>query len=1457
MPVNVKERKDTLLDREYSKEIDNDEEMEICSDTENEVFNKKGFHRLVDNELNDLNNENEDNNNKNGKRRDSKLLEIEKVVFKDRKNAVKQSENSVSKRNKKKNQVADITIKDMFKQMRNKEKHDKNNRVIHSDVDNEETEFQNKKQKITNNENEIVSKKIIENKQPPIKCKDCRQLLDDPDLKMFSGDPENAVEEFIMLTDPKLSIFTGNEAESNLDDISERPQHKVTHFSVYDRNTHLCAFDGGLIEKNVELYFSGFVKPIYEEDPSPEGGVPARAMGPINEWWLAGFDGGERPLIGFSTAYAEYVLMAPSEAYVPFMNAMKEKIHLSKTIIEFLANNQDATYEDLLNKIQTTVPPQGLTSFTEDSLLRHSQFIVDQVQSYDSCADADEALLIITPCMRALIKLAGVTLGKRRAIRRSEVSHIKVKKFGHSLATTTPLVRSIFENFFQQQLDKDTKSRSIPRRKRCGVCEACQLPDCGKCNACQDMIKFGGSGKGKQACLLRKCPNMAVQDAEAEDAESDEIEDEMARKAELTSLTPKKKQYKKQKTALAWIGKPIKIKQTKKFYSSVKINDEIVNCGDCVLVAPVDPTIPLYIARIVYMWENGNGDMMFHAHWFCRGSDTVLGETSDPLEVFVICECDDSHLSSVVSKCKVIYQTPDKNWFLNGGNEEINTDLCNSEDEKTFFYQKWYDSQTSRFIDPPELEMYKNDDVIQLCISCNKLQEWHEINIQQVGELIEKTDEKAYYQSAKWNNQEYFIGDCVYLSPEAFSFSKMTITSPKKQQNKKDSIDEDLYPEFYRKSEYIKGSNLDAPEPFRIGRIISIYKLCKGKLADKFDIKFKVNKFYRPENTHRQRKANYHLDLNLLYYSEEEVVVDFSLIQGKCYVVYSGNLQESVEEYTSKGPNRFYFNEAYDKNARTFDDPPAKAQAIGNKGKGKGKGKGKSQNKTDNSADIKMEYFPTVSSKLRTLDVFAGCGGLSEGFHKAEISDTLWAIEKEEAAAQAFRLNFPNCTVFTEDCNVLLRLVMDGNKANDKGQILPQKGDVELLCGGPPCQGFSGMNRFNSRQYSLFKNSLIVSYLSYCDYYRPRFFLLENVRNFVSFKRSMVLKLTLRCLIRMGYQCTFGVLQAGNYGVPQTRRRAIILAAAPGEKLPLFPEPTHVFAPRACQLSVVVDDKKFITNVKWTSSAPYRTITVRDSMSDLPEIRNGAKTEEIPYNGESISHFQRMLRGKYYQPVLRDHICKEMSPLVEARMRYIPLSPGSDWRDLPNIPVRLSDGSFTKKLQYTHKDIKNGNSSTGALRGVCSCAEGKPCDPFDRQDNTLIPWCLPHTGNRHNHWAGLYGRLEWEGFFSTTVTNPEPMGKQGRVLHPEQHRVVSVRECARSQGFPDSYRFFGIITDRHRQIGNAVPPPLATAIGYEILKCVAEKENNVQSPNKNNGDISDAKMREKIGSSPKASTSNV
>ncbi|XP_055925172.1 DNA (cytosine-5)-methyltransferase PliMCI-like isoform X3 [Argiope bruennichi] len=1259
------------------------------------------------------------------------------------------------------------------------------------------------------------------------RCTECREFLDSPDLKLFNDSHVDAVEEFVMLTDPRLSVHTDGDYDSA--DVTERPQHKITQFSVYDRFTHLCGFDQGLIEKNVEIYFSGYVKPIYEEDPGPNGGIPARNLGPIVEWWVSGYDGGERALIGFGTAFAEYILMSPSEEYAPFMNAVQEKIYVSKAVIELLCENEQATYEDLMNALETTVPPQGIPTFSEDTLLRHAQFIVDQVQSFDSAADENDTILITSPCMRALISLSGVTLGGKRSSKIMRSRLTKVKKTVHSLATTTPLVRSIFENMFFGQLEKDSK-QTAPRRKRCGVCETCQLPDCGQCVFCKDMIKFGGTGRSKQACAKRKCPNMAVQEAEDDDIMNDVYDDEDSSLSQNGNIPSKRQASRKQQVQVEWIGEACRVEKSKKYFEAAYINDGKVLCGDFIMVEPSDPSTPMYIARIQSMFETLSGKKMFHGLWFERGSSTILGETSDPHELFGTFECEDNEMHSVKCKCTVIYKEPPENWFQLGGTEESLQDLPLLEDEKCFYYQKWYDMETCRFEDPPPSHSSypvldnpsEEKGKLFNCLGCKKEADDEKIKCVEL-EFAEEENDTKYYSSANWLGNCISPGDCVYLDPDVFT-PRME-SEKKKQSFKEKKVDETMYPEIYRrKNDYIKGSNLDVPEPFRIGYILKIFQK-KSSLP-----KILVKMFYRPHDTHKwDHPSSYELDLNLLYYSDDEITVDFSNIKGKCYVIFGENLTESVEEYANKGPHRFYFYESYNRTSKSFEEPPTMAQRIGRVGKGnKGNIKGKKKTVGKTSKGPTEEFHPIICKKLKTLDVFAGCGGLSQGFHAAGISETLWAIEKEEAAAQAFRLNFPHCTVFTEDCNHLLRLVMDGQEILYKGQRLPQKGEVECITGGPPCQGFSGMNRFNSREYSCFKNSLIVSYLSYCDFFRPRFFLLENVRNFVSFKRSMILKLTLRCLIRMGYQCTFAVMQAGSYGVPQTRRRAIILAAAPGEMLPVYPEPTHVFSPRACQLTVAVDEKKFQSNIKWTTSAPYRTITVRDALSDLPQIKNGAKAEEISYSGEALSHFQKKLRGVMYDPVLRDHICKEMSPLVEARMQHIPTQPGADWRDLPNIVVRLNDGTYTKLLKYTHHDLKNGKASNGALRGVCACASGKPCDPADRQFNTLIPWCLPHTGNRHNNWSGLYGRLEWDGFFSTTITNPEPMGKQGRVLHPEQHRLVSVRECARSQGFPDSYRFFGTILDRHRQVGNAVPPPLAEAIGLEIKKCLAYKEQKTE-----------------------------
>nr|CAB3239240.1 DNA (cytosine-5)-methyltransferase 1 [Phallusia mammillata] len=1253
------------------------------------------------------------------------------------------------------------------------------------------------------------------------KCRECRQHL--TDVKLFPGDPPGSEEEFVVLTHESLALFVGNEETG-------RPQHKITDFTVYDKSTHVCSFDSGLVERNVELFFSGVIKPVYDEDSSTDNGVPGSRFGPINEWWTAGFDGGERALVGFSTAFADYYLMEPSVLYKEHWSSVQEKIYMSKNVIEFLSDNPAAAYEDLVNRIQTTVPPPalGLNRFTEDSLLRHAQFVVEQVESYDSARTDDEDSLLGTPCMRDLIHLAGVTLGKRRAARRTNImkekKHVKASS---TKATTTHLVAEIMEQFFQGTVDASTGSKI--RRRRCGVCEACLRPECGKCPACRDMVKFGGKGTAKQTCVQRKCPNLGI---ELDDEPEPEPEIDDVAVPEKPKQSPHKavKAKKSIKAKARWNGESVLSNKTCSFYASVQLGENSYDVGDCVSVLSDTPEKQPFIGRIVYLFEEeSSGEKMVHLDWFLRATESILQEVADPGELLLVDDCENVGVECIHGRVEVFHRSPHPDWFAIGGvADDRKFPKCDG--VSSFFYQKWYDSTCARFLDPPVMQI---PDDVDYCPACDR----HNAKIREANPVardeLRSEDTKVYYGKAAKDGVEYCIGDCAYLPVEAFSFSNKLKTPQKKQLPKTiDEIDEDEYPEYYRKGSYVKGSNETVAKPFRIARITSIF--CNNVKKSGGKINMTVTKFYRPENTHKSVKSTYFCDLNLLYWTDEEVTLDFDLVEGKCRVECEYDLTVPPAEYSRNGADRFYFSQAYNAKEKEFYDPPMQSRRTGVKQMIQDARRCQTKmtkltkvklTKSDAKKDVEMmEESQQPYEKLRCLDVFSGCGGLSEGFHQAGITNPAYAIELWEPAAQAYRLNNPGATVFTEDCNVLLEMVMTGQEKSSCGQRLPQKGDVDLLCGGPPCQGFSGMNRFNSREYSRFKNSLVVSYLSYCDYFRPRFFLLENVRNFVSYKNCMVLKLALASLLRMGYQCTFGILQAGHYGVAQTRRRAIILAAAPGEQLPLYPEPLHTFSTRGGSLSAQIGDQRYSSNIKRLTSAPFRTITVRDTMSDLPKIPNGHAKLEISYRGESESQFQRMIRAGGYQAVLRDHICKEMSPLVAARMGLIPRLPGSDWRDLPNKVVKLSDGSMTKLLRYDYKDKKQGKSSTGALRGVCSCAEGKSCDPLDRQFNTLIPWCLPHTGNRHNHWAGLYGRLGWDGFFSTTVTNPEPMGKQGRVLHPEQNRVVSVRECARSQGFPDSYRFFGTILDKHREVGNAVPPPMAKAIGLEIKKCLQWKQ---------------------------------
>ncbi|XP_050350712.1 DNA (cytosine-5)-methyltransferase 1-like isoform X2 [Nymphalis io] len=1256
------------------------------------------------------------------------------------------------------------------------------------------------------------------------KCDICGQFLNNSDIIYYQGHPQDAVEEFIALTNEKLVLASGEDG-----DIMERPQTNITGFSIFDQQGHLCPIDGGLVESDVRIYMSGYLKSICSDIPDiDDESIPVKDVGPIIEWFIHGFDGGTKNCITLSTEFGEYNLLKPSKEYTPLMDNLYEKIWLSKVVVEYLEEYHylQPTYEDLLEMVrECTIPDLDDKKMSEEMLHKHAQFVCDQVVCLE--ADEDNEPLITLPCMRELIKLMGIKFGKRKV--RAKIDYKKVDKKAWTKATTTPLVRKTFESFFTNQLDK-TNHELVLRRKRCGVCEACQLPDCGECNACRAMLKFGGHGRTKKACIRRLCPNMAVQQAEDSEIEDEEEYQHTAEKRHLDKIddTVPVKLTGANNKKLKWIGEPIKADATKVYYESVEIDGAELKIGDFVMVETSQLNIPALVSRVSYMWKEiiNPKSGYFHAEVFIRSSDTVLGEVGDPREVFLGNRCcHGAPLSSILRKAHVEKRDPPKDWFKLGGKEVAEEYF--EDDGKTYFYQKYYERFTARFEDlpidpecPNELRKHR------FCPSCERKTKRDAKDIPKVsGKLAEKTSvvpemNRSEWTTVRWRDHDYKKGCAVFLKPGTFKF-KYTYNNNSNGKMKLEKVDEDIYPEYYRKSDnYLRGSNIDTGEPFCVGYVAAITAAGEGPLVVPQDIYIKVNVLYRPENT--SSRFPHHEDLNVVYWSDEIKEVPFSAVVGPCQLVYVDNIpqQDYIYDWLEKDPSRIYFRMAYNNATGQIEDVPQQAKSVGRGDKGKDKGKGKG--KSSKPLEPNIGANPEINIRpLRTLDVFAGCGGLSEGLHQSGVAECRWAVENVEAAAHAYSLNNKNCIIFNEDCNALLKEAMSGATHSEGGLRLPMQGEVELLCGGPPCQGFSGMNRFNSREYSNFKNSLVASYLSFCDFYRPKYFILENVRNFVAFKKGMVLKLTLRTLLDMGYQCTFGILQAGNYGVPQTRRRLIILAAAPGYKLPLYPEPTHVFSRRACSLTTTIDGKRFMTNIQWDESAPRRTCTIQDAMSDLPQICNGANKIEIDYGSMPETYFQRLVRSRDETTRLRDHICKNMAPLIQARMSRIPTTPGSDWRDLPNVSVTLSDGTKCKVLHYRHEDKKNGRSGRGALRGVCACASGAPCSPADKQENTLIPWCLPHTANRHNNWAGLYGRISWDGYFSTTVTDPEPMGKQGRVLHPQQHRVVSVRECARSQGFRDTYLFAGSVQDKHRQIGNAVPPPLGAALGREIKKALS------------------------------------
>ena len=394
-----------------------------------------------------------------------------------------------------------------------------------------------------------------------------------------------------------------------------------------------------------------------------------------------------------------------------------------------------------------------------------------------------------------------------------------------------------------------------------------------------------------------------------------------------------------------------------------------------------------------------------------------------------------------------------------------------------------------------------------------------------------------------------------------------------------------------------------------------------------------------------------------------------------------------------------------------------------------------------------------IERALTMIDLFAGAGGLSEGLSEAGFH-SLFASEIVPVYAETYRKNHPSSDVLTADIRTV-------NAEDILHQLKMKKGQLDLLAGGPPCQGFS----INAPIRSLLdeRNHLFKEYLRFVDAFAPRAVLIENVPGLVSFEHGATLHAILDALSQLGYGTDVRILGAPYYGVPQMRWRTIIIGLR-GKQLPAnaFPEPTY-HAPIKPNFATTFNGQLLVKFPAVEASTHFTT--VEEAIGDLPPLLAGEKGEPVKsYSCEPTCDYQRKARigssGVY------NHEAPRLSKINMERLKYI--QPGGNWTDIPH---------------------------------------------------ELLPKGMQRA-NKGDH-TKRYGRVTPEGLASTILTKCDP--HWGAYFHYNQDRTFTVREAARIQSFPDHYIFTGTQAEQYAQVGNAVPPMLANAVGLAI-KSVLEEE---------------------------------
>ena len=295
----------------------------------------------------------------------------------------------------------------------------------------------------------------------------------------------------------------------------------------------------------------------------------------------------------------------------------------------------------------------------------------------------------------------------------------------------------------------------------------------------------------------------------------------------------------------------------------------------------------------------------------------------------------------------------------------------------------------------------------------------------------------------------------------------------------------------------------------------------------------------------------------------------------------------------------------------------------------------------------------------------------------------------------------------------------------------------------------------HQRSESDVRAGLFRDYLRIVRALRPKALVMENVPGILTVGGGSVVEEIYESLEALGYECEGRTLYARDFGVPQLRRRVFFIATRLGWDEELFPDGT--FGP--CPKPRHGDYVHAWERQSGQNYGHLNAVKVGPAISDLPVIANGGGGDWLRYAAPARTILQKTLRnGERFVP---NHKTRTLRSLMMERLRFIP--EGGSWRD---IPFQLLPAGMQRAQRNSH--------------------------------------------------TTRYGRLSRHGVCSTILTKCDP--HWGRYIHPSQDRIISVREAARLQSFPDRLRFYGSISDQYRQVGNAVPPLMAEAVARAVRR---------------------------------------